>query len=92
MVSKVQIKKDKYSIYFKIGEGVYRPIQTPETLELFGHILPDITLSRFKEGTYVIVKELSNGIATAKSENYKIKEKWFLHGKGRSPSQWNPGI
>lgn len=89
-MKKVYIQKDKFSLYFKIESSVYRPIQTPETWELYGHILPNITLSRFREGSYVIVKALSDGIATARTDSGHIKEKWFFHGKGRSSTQWNP--
>lgn len=89
-MNKVQIKKDRYSIYFKIGQDVYRPIQTQETMDMFGHILPFITLTRFRENHYVIVRELSNGVASVRNEGALNKEKWFLHGQGRSSEQWKP--
>lgn len=89
-MSKATIQKDSYSLYFKIGDEVYRPIQTPETKEMYGHILPDITLTRFRQGSYVIVRKLSNGVASAALEGSLKKEKWFCHGKGRSNQQWKP--
>lgn len=89
-MSKVYIKKDSFSLYFKIGEEVYRPIQTAETQAEYGHILPDITLTRFREGKCVIVRKLSNGVASVTSEGSLKKEKWFFHGKGRSTKQWYP--
>lgn len=89
-MNKVQIKKDRYSLYFKIGKDVYRPVQTQETMDKFGHILPFITLTRFREGRYVIVRQLSDGVASARIEGATNKEKWFLHGQGRSSEQWKP--
>lgn len=91
-MSKVSIQKDTYSIYFKIGDEVYRPIQTQQTKELYGHILPDITLTRFRKGNCVIVRKLSNGMASVFSEGSLKKEKWFFHGTGRSNQQWKPVI
>lgn len=87
---KATIKKDKYSLYFKIDQMVYRPIQTDDTYETYGHLLPIITLTRFREGRCVIVRTLSNGVATARIEGSQQKEKWFFHGEGRSSGQWKP--
>lgn len=87
---RTKILKDRYSLYIKIGTEVYRPVQTDQTKELFGHILPDIVLTRFREGNTVLCKKLSNGIATLKSENFKVKEKWFYNGSGISSKQWRP--
>lgn len=89
-MNKVQIKKDRYSLYFKIGQEVYRPIQTSETMDKFGHLLPFITLSRFREDKYVIVRQMSDGVASVRTEGALDKEKWFLHGQGRSSEQWKP--
>lgn len=89
-MKRIKILKDRYSVYFKIDSNVYRPLQTDDTKAMFGHILPDIVLTRFREGTPGFVNQLSNGIATLKSENFKIKEKWFYHGSGTSSKQWKP--
>ena len=69
---------------------VYRPIQTDDTYEKFGHLLPTITLTRFREGKSVIVRQLSDGVATVRLDGNQQKEKWFLHGEGRSSEQWKP--
>jgi len=89
-MNKVQVKKDSYSLYLKVDQKVYRPIQTDETIEKFGHILPAITLTRFREGKYVIVRELSDGVASVRLEGSQNKEKWYFHGEGRSTKQWKP--
>ena len=91
-MSKVYIKKDAYSLYFKIADEVYRPIQTEQTYSEYGHILPTITLTRFREGSYVKIRKLSNGVTSVTTEGSLKKEKWFFHGKGRSTTQWFPVI
>jgi hypothetical protein len=91
-MSKEIIKKDSYSLYFKINDEVYRPIQTFQTMEEYGHILPLITETRFRENSKVVVRKLSNGLASVTVEGSLKKEKWFLHGTGRSTKQWFPAI